>query len=240
MTPSGARRSSWAVRNVKPGAKFVTYPIITLVAVSVIAASSTAVFAQEQAPQPPLGFFVTSATHSGNLGGLAGADAECQRLATAAGAGGRTWRAYLSTQGSQTVGAVNARDRIGEGPWHNANGVMIAASLADLHGDVQRDTNLINVNTAVDETGELVNGFGRPEGTPQQHDMLTGMSNQADDRTCNNWTSDNPDAHAMIGHHDRMSGWNTSWNSSHSTAGCSLESFNSTGGAGRFYCFAAD
>ena len=229
----------------------MTYRTIMLVAVSAIVLSSTAAFAQEQAPQPPMGFFVTSATHSGDLGGLAGADAECQQLAAAVGAGGRTWRAYLSTQGSQTAAAVNARDRIGDGPWHNANGVMIAGSLADLHGDVQRDTNLINVNTAVNEAGERVNGFGRPEGTPQQHDMLTGsdshgrafppgMSNQADDRTCNNWTSDSPDAHAMIGHHDRMSGWNTSWNSSHSTAGCSLESFNSTGGAGRFYCFAAD
>jgi hypothetical protein len=229
----------------------VTYRSIMLVAMSAIAVSSTPVFAQDQAAQPPLGFFVTSTTHSGNLGGLAGADAECQRLAAAVGAGGRTWRAYLSTQGSQTAGAVNARDRIGEGPWHNANGVMIAPSLADLHGDVQRDTNLINVNTAVTEAGNRVNGFGRPEGEPQEHDMLTGsdshgrafppgMSNQADDRTCNNWTSDSPDAHAMIGHHDRMSGWNTSWNSSHSTAGCALESFNSTGGAGRFYCFAAE
>ena len=229
----------------------MTYRSIMFVAVLALALSSTAAFAQAQAPQPPLGFFVTSTMHSGNLGGLAGADAECQRLAAAAGAGGRTWRAYLSTQGSQTAAAVNARDRIGNGPWHNANGVMVAGSLADLHGDVQRDTNLINVNTAVTEAGELVNGFGRPEGTPQQHDMLTGsdshgrafppgMSNRADDRTCNNWTSDSPDAHAMIGHHDRMSGWNTSWNSSHSTAGCSLEAFNSTGGAGRFYCFAAD
>jgi len=229
----------------------MTHRFFTLVAVSAMALSSTAAFAQVQAPQPPLGFFVTSTTHSGNLGGLAGADAECQRLATAADAGGRTWHAYLSTQGTQTMPAANARDRIGEGPWYNANGVMVAGSLADLHGDVQRDTNLINVNTALTESGERVNGFGRPEGTPQQHDMLTGsdshgrafpsgMSNQADDRTCNNWTSDSPDAHAMIGHHDRMSGWNTSWNSSHSTAGCSVEALGSTGGAGRFYCFAAD
>jgi hypothetical protein len=229
----------------------VTYRHIVFVAASAVVVSSAAVVAQGQAPQPPLGFFVTSTSHSGNLGGLAGADAECQRLGAAAGASGRTWRAYLSTQGSQTMPAVNARDRIGSGPWYNANGVMIAGSVADLHGDVQRDTNLLNVNTAVTETGARVNGFGRAEGTPQEHDMLTGsdshgrafppgMSNQADDRTCNNWTSDSADAHGMVGHHDRMSGWNTSWNSSHSTAGCSLEAFNSTGGAGHFYCFAAD
>ena len=229
----------------------MTHRYFVCAAASVIALSSTAVLAQAQQPKPPLGFFVTSTSHSGNLGGLAGADAECQRLGAAAGAGNRTWRAYMSTQGSQTAPAVNARDRIGAGPWYNAAGVMVAGSLADLHGDVQRDTNLINVNTALTETGGRVNGFGRAEGTPQEHDMLTGsdshgrafppgMSNQADDRTCNNWTSDSPDAHAMIGHHDRMSGWNTSWNSSHSTAGCSLEALNSTGGAGRFYCFAAD
>jgi hypothetical protein len=224
---------------------------IVLAAVAVIALSSAAVVAQSQEAQPSLGFFVTSTTHTGNLGGLGGADAECQGLAAAVGAGNRTWRAYLSTQGSQSEPAVNARDRIGNGPWYNANGTMVAGSLADLHGDVQRDTNLINVRTALTEAGDLVNGFGRAEGTPQEHDILTGsdshgrafpagMSNQADDRTCNNWTSDSPDAHGMIGHHDRMSGWNTSWNSSHSTAGCSLEAFNGTGGAGRFYCFAAN
>ena len=229
----------------------MTHRYIVLAAVSAVALSSAAVPAQTQEPQAPLGFFVTSTAHSGNLGGLAGADAECQRLGAAAGAGARTWRAYLSTQGSQAEPAVNARDRIGSGPWYNAGGTMVAGSLADLHGDVQRGTNLINVRTALTEAGEPVNGFGRAEGTPQEHDMLTGsdshgrafppgMSNQADDRTCNNWTSDSPDAHAMIGHHDIMSGWNTSWNSSHSTAGCSLEAFNSTGGAGRFYCFAAD
>ena len=229
----------------------MTYRHIVFVAASAVVVSSAAVVAQGQAPQPPLGFFVTSTSHSGNLGGLAGADAECQSLAAAVSAGNRTWRAYLSTQGSQSAPAVNARDRIGNGPWYNANGIMVAGSLADLHGDVQRDTNLINVRTAVTESGGLVNGFGRAEGTPQEHDILTGsdshgrafppgMSNQADDRTCNNWTSDSPDAHAMIGHHDRVSSWNTSWNSSHSTAGCSLSAFNDTGGAGRFYCFAAN
>ena len=179
----------------------MTHRYIVLAAVSAVALSSAAVPAQAQEPQPPLGFFVTSTTHSGNLGGLAGADAECQRLGAAAGAGARTWRAYLSTQGSQAEPAVNARDRIGSGPWYNAGGTMVAGSLADLHGDVQRGTNLINVRTALTEAGDLVNGFGRAEGTPQEHDMLTGsdshgrafppgMSNQADDRTCNNWTSE--------------------------------------------------
>ena len=229
----------------------MNYHHIVIAAAAAIALSSTAVMAQGQGAKPPMGFFVTSTTHSGNLGGLAGADAECQRLAAAAGAGSRTWRAYLSTQGTQSTPAVNARDRIGNGPWYNAEGTMIAGSLADLHGDVQRDANLLNVRTALTEKGELVNGFGRPDGTPQEHDMLTGsdshgrafppgMSSSGGDRTCSNWTSDSPDGHAMIGHHDRMSGWNTSWNSSHTTAGCSLAAFNSTGGAGRFYCFAAD
>ena len=193
-------------------------------------------------------FFVTSETHSGNLGGLAGADAICQRLAAGAGAGKRTWRAYLSTHGSRTGAPVNARDRIGDGPWHNAKGVMIAASVADLHGDIQRDSNLLYRETALTEHGELVNGRVRPEGTNNEHDMLTGSDSHGRafspgavrryNLTCDNWTSDSSDGSAMIGHHDRVSSWNTSWNSSHSTAGCSLDDFRKTGGAGRFYCFA--
>ena len=228
----------------------MTHRYIVLAAVSAIALSTAAVLAQGQEAQAPLGFFVTSATHSGNLGGLAGADAECQQLAAAVGAGNRTWRAYLSTHRSATEPGENARDRIGNGPWHNADGIMIASDLASLHGDVQRASNLINVNTALTESGEPVNGFGRAEGLPQEHDMLTGSDshgrafpsglNRDYDFTCNNWTSDSVDDHAMIGHHDRMSGRNTSWNSSHTTAGCTLEAFNGTGGAGRFYCFAAD
>jgi hypothetical protein len=199
----------------------------------------------------PMTFFVTSEAHSGNLGGLGGADATCQRLAAAVGAGNHRWRAYLSTQASQTDPAVNARDRIGSGPWHNAKGVMIAANVADLHGDIERDRNLIFRETALSEKGQLVNGRVKPEGQQTEHDMLTGSDShgrafpagfsQANvDLTCRNWTYDGSDGHAMIGHHDRMSGWNTSWNSSHVTAGCSLKDFNSTGGAGHFYCFAAD
>ncbi len=221
-----------------------------LAAVAAIALGSAPVLAQDQEPKPPLGFFVTSTMHSGNLGGLAGADAECQRLAAAVGAGERTSRAYLITHGSRTQAAVNARDRIGNGPWSNANGVMVASSIADLHGDIQRGSNLINQDTAVTEKGQSVNGRVRPEGTRNEHDMLTGSDSHGrpfspglssrGDLTCNNWTSDSSDARAMIGHHDRLSGWNVSWNSSHGTAGCSLEDFKSTGGAGRFYCFAAE
>ncbi len=230
----------------------MTRKYIVLAAVAAIALSSAAVLAQDQESQPLLGFFVTSTMHNGNLGGLAGADAECQSLAAAVGVGNRTWRAYLSTHGTPTESAVNARDRIGNGPWFNADGVRIAANIADLHGDIQRNINVINVRTAVTETGELVNGFGRPdpENTRNEHDILTGSDshgrafpsalNRDHDFTCNNWTSDSVDARAMIGHHDRMSGGNTSWNSSHMTRGCTLEAFIGTGGAGRFYCFAAD
>ena len=220
-----------------------------LLATVVTALGSTAVLAQQETDEP-MTFFVTSETHSGDLGGLAGADASCQRLATAAGAGNHTWRAYLSTVGKPTEPAVNARDRIGNGPWHNANGVMIAASLADLHGDVERDRNLIYRETALTENGDMVNGRNRPEGTNNEHDILTGSNSHGrafpggavrfHNLTCNNWTYDGPDGNAMIGHHDRLSAWNTSWNSSHSTVGCSLENFVETGGAGRLYCFAAD
>lgn len=228
---------------LKDHAVLTAFAAAVLIAPAVLAAQAQ----PQNQPKPPLGFFVTSEKHSGNLGGLAGADAICQRLAAAVGAGNRTWRAYLSTHGTQSTPAVNARDRIGNGPWYNANGVMIAGSLADLHGDIQRDSNLINVETAVTETGARVNARGD---MPNEHDVLTGSDSHGrafspgtatreDDRDCHNWTSDSPTAHAMIGHHDRMSAWNTSWNSSHTTAGCSLAAFVETGGAGHFYCFAA-
>ncbi|MGU9980001.1 lectin [Phreatobacter sp. HK31-P] len=186
-----------------------------------------------------MGFFITSAPLAGgNLGGLEGADRHCQALAAAAGAGNRTWRAYLSTQGA---GAVNARDRIGSGPWANARGVVIAASVAELHG-----TNNLTKQTALTETGAVVNGRGD---TPNQHDILTGsqpdgtaFSGEAD-RTCGNWTRGG-EGSAMVGHHDRM-GLNTeppalSWNSSHPSRGCDLPSLRATGGNGLFYCFAAN
>jgi hypothetical protein len=195
-------------------------------------------------PPQPMRFFVSSvgSGKGGDLGGLAGADALCQRLAAAAGAGARTWRAYLSTQGP---GAVNARDRIGQGPWHNAKGVLIAANVGDLHGDVQRDRNNITKESAVTEKGEPVKGRGD---TPNQHDILTGSDSHGRaipgdaDMTCSNWTSGvaGPGG-AMVGHHDRVGGGNTSWNSVHrSRGGCSQENLAGTGGAGFVYCFAID
>ncbi len=212
---------------------------------------SAEVLGQARNPDAPLGFFVSSEHHTGNLSGLAGADAICQRLAAAVGAGNRTWRAYLSTSGTPTTPAVNARDRIGNGPWYNANGVKIADNVADLHGDVQRNSNLLFLDTAVTERGEVVTGRIRPEGVQNEHEILTGSDSHGRalpvgiatrDRgfTCNNWTSDSDDYVAMVGHHDLQSQWNTSWNSSHTTGGCSVEALNDTGGVGHFFCFAAD
>ena len=186
-------------------------------------------------------FFVTSANpgKGGDLGGLAGADAHCKALATAVGAGNRTWRAYLSTQGT---GAVNARDRIGTGPWRNAKGEVVAKDVADLHEGAAGLTK----QTALTEAGAIVNGRGD---TPNMHDVLTGS--QADgtafaageDRTCANWTSSDAGA-AMVGHADRI-GLNDSapmksWNTSHPSRACNMDALKATGGAGLIYCFAAD
>ncbi|KUL97424.1 hypothetical protein DK26_00145 [Bosea sp. WAO] len=191
-------------------------------------------------------FFVTSAGSGkgADLGGLAGADAICQRLAQAAGAGARTWRAYLSTQAADGAAAVNARDRIGAGPWRNAKGTVIASSVADLHGAAASLTK----QTALTEKGEVVNGRGD---TPNQHDILTGS--QADgtafgpgeDRTCGNYTRSGSEGAVMLGHHDRSGLDDTppskSWNMSHlSRGGCSQDALRSTGGAGLLYCFAAN
>jgi hypothetical protein len=223
---------------------------IILAAVAATAFGSVAVMAQgqggqQQQPQQPMRFFVTSEKHTGNLGGVAGADAICQRLATAAGAGNRTWHAYISSQGA---GAVNARDRIGAGPWHNAKGVLIANNVADLHGDVQRDRNYIVQEAALDERGNEVPGrFGRPQGANNEHDIMTGSDSHgraiagAEDRTCRNWTTDSDDnTHAMVGHHDRSGGGTTSWNSAHPSQGCSTPALARSGGAGRLYCFATN
>ena len=209
------------------------------------------VLGQARNPDAPLGFFVSSEQNTGNLGGLAGADAICQRLAAAVGAGNRTWRAYLSISGTPTTPAVNARDRIGNGPWYNANGVKIADNVADLHGDVQRNSNLLFLDTAVTERGEIVTGRKRPEGVQNEHEILTGSDSHGralpvgiatQDRgfTCNNWTSDSDDYVAMVGHHDLESQFNTSWNASHTTGGCSVEELNDTGGVGHVYCFASN
>jgi len=206
------------------------------------------------APQQPMGFFITSVgTGNGaNLGGLTGADTHCQTLAAAAGAGNRTWRAYLSQTASGSQPAVNARDRIGAGPWYNAKGAIIAQNVADLHGDVQRDRNSINKEFALTEKGTPVNGRGD---TPNQHDILTGSDSHGralpgdpNTTTCNNWTSGADGVspgqgqpavpRTQIGHHDRSGGGNSSWNSAHATRGCSQPNLVATGGAGLFYCFA--
>jgi hypothetical protein len=198
-----------------------------------------------QAQQANMTFFVTSegSGKGGDLGGLAGADAHCQALATAAGAGaGKTWHAYLSTNAAAPGGAVNARDRVGKGPWQNAKGVVIATSVDDLHSD----NNKISKETGLTEKGDVVKGVGD---TPNQHDMLTGTGTDGRafggnlNLTCNNWTSSNFGS-AMLGHFDRKGNAETvfqhSWVSAHMSRGCTQPDLVATGGAGLFYCFAAN
>ena len=218
----------------------------------------------QKQPPAPMTFFVTSVGvgNGANLGGLAGADAHCQKLAAAAGQGSRTWRAYLSTSAEGGKPAVNARDRIGKGPWHNASGAIIARDLEHLHGDtldLARLGNLITKNNARNEKGALVNGVGD---TPNMHDVLTGS--QPDGRayppeldyTCSNWTSNKDPQpsqgrgggleaapgrpNAQIGFPDRNGGGNGSWNSSHGTSGCSQTALVRTHGVGMLYCFATN
>ena len=198
----------------------------------------------QQTPPPPMTFFITSvgSGNGGNLGGLVGADKQCQSLAAAVGAGNRTWRAYLSAAGAGAQLPVNARDRIGNGPWYNAKGVLIAASVADLHGDYERDRNNIRKPTALTEKGEEVKGVGDQ---PNQHDILTGSDSRgripvgaAATLTCNNWTSSADSERTILGHHDRLGGANVSWNAVHASAGCSQPALVKTGGNGLFYCFA--
>jgi hypothetical protein len=207
--------------------------------VSVMALSIAGVMVAQDTPGP-LGFFITSAGpgNGANLGGLAGADAHCQTLAAAVKGGNRTWRAYLSASASEGKPAVNARDRIGKGPWHNAKGERIAENLDELHGD----TNNLTKQTQLTEKGDVVNGRGD---TPNRHDILTGSQLDGtafpagEDRTCRNWTSQS-DGSAQVGHHDRQGGGQnpTSWNSAHASKGCSQENLRGTGGDGLFYCFA--
>ena len=199
---------------------------------------------QAPPPQQPMTFFVTSVSSQkgGNYGGLAGADAHCQTLAQAAGRGGVRWAAYLSTQGP---GAVSARDRIGAGPWHNARGTMIAANLAELHGDtleVARMGNRLNKNSALTEKGTPVKGSGD---MPNEHDILTGSTSDgraftdAADHTCSNYTSSaETGGNVQVGHHDKVGNTNGSWNSSHASRGCSQPSLLVSGGNGYLYCFA--
>ena len=195
----------------------------------------------QQQPQQPMTFFVASAGsgNGGNLGGLAGADAICQRLGASAGRGDATWRAYLSQAAGGGLPQVNARDRIGSGPWHNAKGALIAANVADLH----EDRNNVRKDSALNEKGEPVNGRGDQ---PNRHDMLTGSDSMGRAAgtdpaaaTCNNWASGSDDHRAMLGHHDRQGGPYASWNAVHSSRGCSQTALVGTGGDGLFYCFAA-
>ena len=199
---------------------------------SLLALACTAVMASAQ--DTSMSFFVTSKNpgNGGNLGGLEGADAHCTTLAEAAGAAGKTWRAYLSSN------TVDARDRIGEGPWHNAAGTLIAENVEALHGEA----NGISKETALDESGRTVNGRGDK---PNRHDILTGSmpDGTAAEETCADWTSGS-EGSAMLGHHDRTgldeSAAAKSWNSSHPSRGCDIPALQGTGGDGLFYCFAAD
>lgn len=206
--------------------------------VSIAAVLSIGIAGVVQAQQGSMTFFVTSAGpgKGADLGGLAGADRLCQTLAAAAGAGSRTWRAYLSTQGA---GAVNARDRIGPGPWQNAKSMVIAKSVDELHG-----ANNLTKQTALSEKGEMVNGRGD---SPNRHDILTGSTPDGrapagdQDMTCGNWTKSG-DGAAIVGHHDRLGLSDTeaarSWNSSHPSRGCSQDALRGSGGDGLIYCFA--
>ena len=218
----------------------------TLITAGLFAAGS-AVYLMTATPtsaqaQPTMSFFITSAGSGdgANLGGLAGADKICQTLAAAAGAGSKTWHAYLSAAAANGQPAVNAKDRIGKGPWFNAKGVQVAASVADLHSDA----NKLGKDGSLNEKGAVVNGRGD---TPNTHDILTGsnadgtLSSKADN-TCGNWTKNSaaPGSTARVGHHDKQGGGDApnSWNSAHDTRACSQPDLVATGGAGLFYCFA--
>jgi len=237
---------------------------ITVSALSITLLGSAALLAQAQQtpPAPPavISFFVAeNPNQTGNLGGLAGADQLCQTQAQALGGPNtaRTWRAYLSQEQRGNTPRVNARDRIGPGPWFNVKGVLVASNVADLHGDQQRDRNNMQRANVLDVTGKEIQGGGQ-QGVQNEHDVLTGSDPQGRaftdglDHTCNNWTSDglslaqaNPNfpaerARAMLGHTDRSGGGNVSWNAVHMSQGCSKPALNATGGTGRFYCFATN
>jgi hypothetical protein len=214
-------------------------------------ATPTAQVAPPAQPKGPFTFFVTS-TGSGkgaDLGGLAGADAHCQKLASAVNAGDKAWHAYLSAQAADGKPAVNARDRIGKGPWYNVQGALVARDVGHLHGDVLEESrigNAVNWVTAITEKGEPVKRTGD---TPNEHDILTGSQPDgrafpadAGDRTCKNYTSSAGEGAVQVGHFDRTGRVPTalSWNSAHPSRGCGQANLVSTGGAGYFYCFAAN
>ena len=218
--------------------------VFPVLAIAALACASCATSDEPRgASGNPMTFFVTSAGSGkgADLGGISGADRHCQSLAQAAGAGGRTWRAYLSTSTADGKPAVNARDRIGKGPWRNAKGEVIAKDVNDLHG-----SNNLTKQTVLTEKGAVVSGRGDPV---NMHDILTGSAPDGramaagKDTTCGNWTSGG-EGSAMVGHHDRQGLSDTeaarSWNSSHPSKGCSQEALRGTGGAGLFYCFAVN
>lgn len=221
----------------------------TLLALAACTVSSTAFAQTAPAPQPqaPMTFFVTSVGKGdgANYGGLDGADRYCKSLADGVNAApaGRTWRAYLSQPAANGQPAVNARDRIGAGPWHNAKGALMAADVATLHGDNIRDRNQMNKTNSLTEKGTVVNGVGD---TPNQHDIITGsdsfgrVAGGANNTACNNYTSNAATGSVMLGHSDRTGGGNSSWNSAHASRGCGQQNLVATGGAGLLYCFAAN
>lgn len=227
-----SRRFSWPLR-----AAVIGLPIVI---------TACAAVQQSGGAGGPMSFFVTSVGggKGADLGGIAGADQHCQKLAADAGAGGKTWRAYLSTQGRDGVTTVNARDRIGKGPWSNAKGVVVARDVDQLHG-----VNNINKQTGLNEKGQLVEGR---DDANTRHDILTGsradgaaFSPNDTDMTCGNWTRSGTEGVAIVGHHDRTGPtadpWSTSWNSSHQTrGGCSPQALRGTGGDGLLYCFAVN
>jgi len=217
----------------------------TLITAGVFAVGSAAYLTIAAQTQPTMSFFIASAGSGdgANLGGLAGADKICQTLAAAAGAGGKTWHAYLSAEAANGQPAVNAKDRIGKGPWFNAKGVQVAASVADLHSD----NNKLGKENSLTEKGAMVNGRSD---NPNTHDMLTGsnadgtLSSKADN-TCGNWTKNNAGrggSTARVGHHDKQGGGDApnSWNSAHDSRACSQPDLVATGGLGLFYCFAVN
>ena len=235
--------------------------VLSVTSITLLGSAAMLAQAQQQPPQQPASFFVAdNPNQTGNLGGLAGADQMCQQQAQALGqpAAGKTWRAYLSQEQRGNTPRVNARDRVGPGPWYNVKGVLVASNVADLHGDQQRDRNNMQKGNVLDAKGNVVPGVERAQGTQNEHDILTGSDAQGRaytdglDHTCGNWTSDglslpqaNPNfpaerARAMLGHSDRSGGGNVSWNSTHMSQGCNKAALNATGGTGRFYCFATN
>src|SRR5262245_34306390 len=238
--------------------------VVSTVAIALLGSAAMLAQAQQPAqlqPQAASFFIAENSSGTGNLGGLAAADQTCQNEAQSLGgqAAARIWHAYLSQEQRGTQPRINARDRIGAGPWYNVKGQLVASNVADLHGDQQRDRNNIQRATALDEKGNQIPGGGQ-QGVQNEHDVMTGSDAQGRaftdglDHTCNNWTSDGmalpvPDnqkaagvpaerARTMLGHVDRTGGGNISWNAAHMSQGCSKASLNATGGAGRIYCFA--